>query len=135
MGIIAQKHNISYNVFEMKEYKRLKEDEIKGLHIIEQSQFELYVDMVLQKNYKEVPNVIRLPNISEAIAKMLGSSNMNVYLTKNDFTHFRISRKGTYNQAFREEELKAIPTMIKNACTVYVDKKTKTSEFFYSRNR
>ncbi len=101
----------------------LKENEVKNLEIVTQEEFNRIVDALYQEpkpDYKNIPNIIRLPAINEQLAKELGVENANFFLKAN-VAHVRPERKSVYNQDLRIEEMKGMLDFIRNTNTAYID--------------
>ena len=109
----------------------LKEGEIHNLPIVTQKEFNRIVDSLYHEpkpDYKNIPNVIRLPGINPELAKKLDVKNANFFL-KTNIAHVRPSRKGSYNQDLRIEEMKGMLDFIKNANIAYIDNDERHKNF------
>ena len=109
----------------------LKEGEIHNLPIVTQKEFNRIVDSLYHEpkpDYKNIPNVIRLPGINPELAKKLDVKNANFFL-KTNIAHVRPSRKSSYNQDLRIEEMKGMLDFIKNANIAYIDNDERHKNF------
>ena len=109
----------------------LKEGEIHNLPIVTQKEFNRIVDSLYHEpkpDYKNIPNVIRLPGINSELAKKLDVKNANFFL-KTNIAHVRPSRKSSYNQDLRIEEMKGMLDFIKNANIAYIDNDERHKNF------
>ena len=102
--------------------KKLTRENIEGLKVVSSRQFNEIVDLLFEGRYKDLPNIIRLPNIDKNLAEKLGLQRRRVYLFKDALTHIRPGRKARYGQALREEEYKMIPNVIREAKEVFIDR-------------
>lgn len=94
---------------------RIDAPEIKNLAVCSDADFARYVDDLFNGNYKNLPSVIRMPDLNGKLTQKLHLANVHCYMLKNRFTHINPIRKGRYNQDFRIEEYKEIPRIIRNA--------------------
>lgn len=87
-----------------------------------QEEFNNFVDHLYNRDYKDLPNVIRLPNITKKLAIQLGVDSHTQFILKPRYTHINPARKASEGQEFRKEEYKQIPNEIRYADHAYVDK-------------
>lgn len=104
---------------------RIKLNEVKNLAVCTDYDFSIYIDCMIQKKYKGIPSIIRLPNLNGKLAQKLHLANVCFYMEKNRFNHINPERKKNYNQDFRVEEYKRIPFIIRNAKAALYDSKLK----------
>lgn len=112
-------HNKEYKINEYREVKARKDLSPK---ITTQKQFDIFVDNLFNKNYKEAVSTIHLPQINRKLLKQLGIKDNTQFIFKARYPHINPQRKANEGQALREEEYKAIPNAIKNAKEAYIDK-------------
>lgn len=115
----------------LKTYHKLKKEEIDGLKEITQEEFNSIIDALYQQpnpDYKEIPPVIKLPQINKEIAQKLGVENANFFM-RSEIAHVRPQRKGNYDQALRIEEMKGMLDFIKTCKTAYIDNNEKHQNF------
>ncbi len=108
--------------YEIKEYKEEKSRKDLSPKITTQKQFNIFVDNLFNKNYKEAVSTIHLPQIDRKLLKQLGIKDNTQFIFKARYPHINPQRKANEGQALREEEYKAIPNAIKNAKEAYIDK-------------
>lgn len=123
----------SNNSIKMKVYHTLKEDEIRGLKIITQTEFNAIVDALYAKplpDYKNIPSIIRLPSIKETLSKALGVQNSNFFL-KSGLGHVRPDRKSGLGQGqdLRIEEMKGLLGFMTTVDTAFIDMREKHQNF------
>ena len=116
---------------ELKTYHTLKEEDVKNLEIISDEDFSDIVDSIILNDYKNVPNVIRLPNINAELAEKLGLEKDSAFILKKSATHIRLDRKGNYNQALDTKEYRMIPQVMRNATFALVDKRVKNFQIIF----
>ena len=119
---------------ELKTYHTLKEEDVRNLEIISDEEFEDIVDSIILNDYKNIPNSVRLPNLNEQLAEKLGLEKNSAFILKKNATHIRPDRKGSYNQALSTEEYYSIPSVIRTANFVVVDKRTKNFQIVFADN-
>ena len=112
-------------------HNRLKEDDIKNLEVITDEDFSDIIDSMLLNDYRHIPNVIRLPNIRGDLAEKLGLEKDSAFIMKNGISHIRPDRKGSYGQAFSDEEYRMIPEVMRNANFAVVDKYFKNFQIVF----
>lgn len=100
----------------------LKKEDIENLQVISDEDFSNVVDSILLNDYRNIPNVIRLPNIQEGLAEKLGLDKDSAFILKKSAAHIRPDRKGIYGQAFDAEEYRMIPSVIRNSNFAVIDK-------------
>ena len=116
---------------ELMTHNRLKEDDIKNLEVITDEDFSDIIDSMLLNDYRHIPNVIRLPNIRGDLAEKLGLEKDSAFIMKNGISHIRPDRKGSYGQAFSDEEYRMIPEVMRNANFAVVDKYFKNFQIVF----
>ena len=116
---------------ELKTYHTLKKEDIENLQVISDEEFSDIVDSIILNDYKNIPNVIRLPNIKGELAEKLGLEKDSAFVLKKEATHIRPDRKGNYNQALDTEEYREIPKIIREADFAIVDKRTKNFQLVF----
>lgn len=97
--------------------KELVKKDIQGLKTVSQKEFNRIVDNLYSPeiNFKDIPNVVLLPNLKKKLKKLLGITG-NLYFTKRRFAHTNPVTKAKHsNQNFRIEEYKGILKWIKNS--------------------
>ena len=94
---------------------RIDSTEIRNLAICSDSDFSKYVDDMFNRNYRNIPSVIRMPDLNGKLTQKLHLANVYCYMLKERFSHINPKRNGRYNQDFRIEEYKEIPKIIRNA--------------------
>lgn len=107
----------------LKTYHTLKQEEINGLEEITQEAFNNIVDSLYEQpnpDYKNIPNLIKLPQLNKELAQKLGVENANFFM-KSKVAHVRPNRKGEYNQDLRIEEMKGLLDFIKTCKISYID--------------
>lgn len=107
----------------LKTYHTLKQEEINGLEEITQEAFNNIVDSLYEQpnpDYKNIPNLIKLPQLNKELAQKLGVENANFFM-KSQVAHVRPNRKGEYNQDLRIEEMKGLLDFIKTCKISYID--------------
>lgn len=117
---------------ELKIYHTLKEEKTKNLEIITQEEFDRIVDALYQDgkpDYKNIPEIIRLPKVNDELAAKLNIDNENFFL-KTNIAHARPQRKGGYAQSLRKEEMKGMLDFISSCQTAYVDTDEQHQNFF-----
>ena len=119
------------SVPELKTYHTLKKEDVENLQIISDEEFSDVVDSIILNDYKNIPNVIRLPNIKGELAEKLGLEKDSAFVLKKEATHIRPDRKGNYNQALDTEEYREIPKVIRDADFAIVDKRTKNFQLLF----
>ena len=102
----------------LREFEILKRYDLPQV-AISQEAFENFVDDVLSKNYQQTPNIVKLGNIDENLAKALDIDKIDVYLTRKQLSHFRLERKD--KQALTIDEIKSIPKVIALAQEAFID--------------
>ena len=112
--------------------KKLTREKIEGLKVVSSRQFNEIVDLLFEGRYKDLPNIIRLPNIDKNLAEKLGLQRRMVYLFKDALTHIRPGRKARYGQALRKEEYKMIPNVIREAKEVFIDRVKHNFQIMFS---
>lgn len=120
------------NVPELKIYSELKEEKIKNLETVTQEEFERIVDALYQEgkpDYKNIPEIIRLPKLNNELAAKLNIDNENFFL-KTNIAHSRPQRKGGYDQSLRKEEMKGMLGFISSCQTAYIDTDERHQNFF-----
>jgi len=74
-------------------HKTLEKYNVSNLKTATQEQYEDFIDKILSKDYKAAPNILKIANLDKNLAEKLQLINSDVFLTKNNFSHFRIDRK------------------------------------------
>lgn len=108
--------------YKINEYREVKARKDLSPKITTQKQFNIFVDNLFNKNYKEAVSTIHLPQIDRKLLKQLGIKDNTQFIFKARYPHINPQRKANEGQALREEEYKAIPNAIKNAKEAYIDK-------------
>lgn len=108
--------------YKINEYREVKARKDLSPKITTQKQFDIFVDNLFNKNYKEAVSTIHLPQINRKLLKQLGIKDNTQFIFKARYPHINPQRKANEGQALREEEYKAIPNAIKNAKEAYIDK-------------
>lgn len=108
----------------------LRPPRIRNLQICTDEEFSHYVDDMFSKNYKDIPAVVRLPNLNGELVQKLHLANVHCYIVKEKFGHINPKRKGGYNQEFRIEEYKQIPQIIRSAKKALYNTKLKNFSLF-----
>lgn len=116
---------------ELRTHNRLKEDDIRNLEVISDEDFSDIIDSMLLNDYRHIPNVIRLPNIRGDLAEKLGLEKDAAFVMKNGISHIRPDRKGSYGQAFSDEEYRMIPKVMRNAIFAVVDRYFKNFQIVF----
>ena len=116
---------------DLRTYHTLKKEDVENLSIISDEEFSDIVDSIILNDYKNIPNVIRLPNIKEELAEKLGLEKDSAFVLKKSATHIRPDRKEGYNQALSTEEYYQIPKVIRETNFVLVDKRTKNFQILF----
>lgn len=116
---------------ELRTHNRLKEDDIRNLEVISDEDFSDIIDSMLLNDYRHIPNVIRLPNIRGDLAEKLGLEKDAAFVMKNGISHIRPDRKGSYGQAFSDEEYRMIPEVMRNAIFAVVDRYFKNFQIVF----
>lgn len=117
----------------LKTYHTLKQEEINGLEEITQEEFNLIIDSLYEQpnpDYKNIPNLIKLPQLKKELAQKLGVENANFFM-KSQIAHVRPNRKGSYGQAFDMEEYKLIPKVIRETNFIVIDKYFKNFQIVF----
>lgn len=116
----------------LKTHSELKEEKIQNLQTVTQEEFNNIVESLYQPgkpDYKNIPEIIRLPKINSEVAEKLGIENENFFL-KTNVAHVRPQRKGGYNQSLRKEEMKGMLDFIASCQTAYIDSDERHQNFF-----
>ena len=138
ISALDENGNTHYQTEEEKElpalkiHSELKEEKIQNLQIVTQEEFNRIVDSLYQPgkpDYRNIPEIIRLPKMNGGLAKKLGIKNENFFL-KTNAAHVRPQRKGGYNQSFRKEEMKGMLDFIAGCQTAYIDSDERHQNFF-----
>ena len=116
---------------ELQMHNRLKETDVKNLKIITDEEFSEIVDSMLLNDYKNIPNVVRLPNIRNDLAEKLGLEKDAAFIMKDGISHIRPGRKMIYGQALDDEEYRAIPKIIREATFAIIDKRYNNFQFVF----
>lgn len=103
----------------------LSAKEVRNLEVCSDSDFSSYVDMMFSKDYRKIPNIIRLPNLNGKLTQKLHLADVCCYMQKNRFYHINPQRKGSYGQDLRIDEYKQIPQIVRNSKGALFDKKLK----------
>lgn len=117
---------------ELKTHSELKAEKIKNLEIITQEEFDKIVDALYQDgkpDYKNIPEIIRLPKLNDELAAKLNIDNENFFL-KTNIAHSRPQRKGGYAQSLRKEEMKGMLDFISSCKNAYIDTDEQHKNFF-----
>lgn len=117
---------------ELKTHSELKAEKIKNLEIITQEEFDRIVDALYQDgkpDYKNIPEIIRLPKLNDELAAKLNIDNENFFL-KTNIAHSRPQRKGGYAQSLRKEEMKGMLDFISSCKNAYIDTDEQHKNFF-----
>ena len=120
------------NIPELKIHSELKEEKIKNLEIITQEEFDRIIDALYQDgkpDYKNIPEIIRLPKLNDELTAKLNIDNENFFL-KTNIAHSRPQRKGGYDQSLRKEEMKGMLDFITSCQTAYIDTDERHQNFF-----
>ncbi len=116
----------------LKTHSDLKEEKIQNLQTVTQEEFNNIVDSLYQPgkpDYKNIPEIIRLPKINSGLAEKLGIENENFFM-KTNVAHVRPQRKGGYDQSLRKEEMKGMLDFISSCQTAYIDSNERHQNFF-----
>lgn len=108
--------------------KTLKKYNVNNLNLADEQEYKSFVDNMLNKNYKNAPNILKIAKLDEKLQEALGVKNGDVFLSKKHFSHFRKDRKQSFNQDLPDEFLYKIPSIIQNTKEAYVD--MKNNNFF-----
>lgn len=103
----------------------LSAKEVRNLEVCSDSDFSSYVDMMFSKDYRKIPNIIRLPNLNGKLTQKLHLADVCCYMQKNRFYHINPQRKGSYGQDLRIDEYKQIPQIVRNSKGALFDKEHK----------
>ena len=97
-------------------------DTLETLPMTTQSEFNAFIQAVANKEYKNIPEVLKIAQLPNNIKNAINPENSGfVYITRAKAAHISISRKGKYNQALRLDEQIEIPHVIQNTRDVYTD--------------
>ncbi len=117
------------NIMPMKREKEtLKKYNVENLQLATKEQYKDFIDKALQKDYRKMPNILKIANINNDLQNALGLGKSEVFLTKKHLGHFRKDRKEAFKQDLPNEFLYKIPEIIKDAKKAYMD--TKNNNFF-----
>ena len=106
---------------ELKTYHTLDKKDVENLEIISDEDFSDIVDCIILNDYKNIPNVIRLPNLNEKLSEKLGLNKDSAFILKKSAAHIRPDRKSGYGQAFDTEEYRQIPQVLREADFAVID--------------
>jgi len=124
------------NNFNGKQHKELKYDmpmhdnfnysKIKNLKNTSDEEFSDYIDSVIKGDHKNVPALIKVNGFKGKLQHQLHLSSTSVFVIHKKIFHINPSRKKSYNQDLRPEEMKMIPNYIRNANYALYDVKNKS---------
>ena len=109
--------------FELKVHNVLKEDDVKNLEVISDEDFSDIVNLMFLNDYKNIPDIVRLPDLNKELSEKLGLIKETSFVIKKGFSHIRPSRKGSYDQVLSFDEYCNIPRIIREATFAVVDKR------------
>lgn len=101
--------------------KKLTLEDIRNLEVVTDKEFSQIVGLIIKSDYKNIPNITRLPDLDQELAQKLNLESNKVYLLKGESAHIRPARKGLYNQALRKEEYESIPEILRIAKFAVID--------------
>lgn len=111
-----------------REKETLKKYNVENLQLATKEQYKDFICKALQKDYRKMPNILKIANINNDLQNALGLGKSEVFLTKKHLSHFRKDRKEAFKQDLPNEFLYKIPEIIKDAKKAYID--TKNNNFF-----
>ncbi|MGX3046013.1 hypothetical protein [Helicobacter sp. T3_23-1056] len=112
-------------------FKTLKKYKVDNLKMLNQNEYSNFIDTILtHKDFKNAPNIVKIATLDDGLQKALGFNNGEVFLMKNNLSHFRPERKRSFNQNLSIDTIKAFPQIIKTAQEAYIDRINK--KFFYN---
>lgn len=106
---------------DLKVFNTLKLKDVNNAKIVTDDEFSDVIDAIVNKDYKNIPNSVRLPSIKKELAEKLGLEKDAAFILKQAATHINPTRKSTYGQAFTIGEYKSIPRVIRNADFAVID--------------
>lgn len=106
----------------------LKKYNVENLNLATKDEYKSFVDSGLSKNYKTMPNILKIAHINKDLQNTLGLKDSAVFLTKKHFSHFRKERKQEFKQDVPDEFLYKMPKVIEDSTQAYVD--MKNNNFF-----
>lgn len=108
--------------------RTLKKYNIDKLDLASEKEYKDFVDNGLKKDYKNMPNILKIAHFNTKLQKALGLLNDEVFLSKKHFSHFRIDRKQDFKQDLPKDFFYQIPKLIQDSKEAYID--TKKGNFF-----
>ena len=110
--------NVDFRIF-----KTLRKYKVDNLKMLNQNEYSNFIDTILtHKDFKNAPNIVKIATLNYDLQKALGLNNGEVFLIKNNLSHFRPERKRSFNQDLGIDTIKTFPTIIKNAQEAYIDR-------------
>lgn len=114
-------------------FKTLKKYKVDNLKMLNQNEYSSFIDTILiHKDFKNAPNIVKIATLDKDLQKASQLDNGEVFLTKNNLSHFRPERKSNFNQNLDIDTIKNFPQIISNAKVAYIDRINKN--FFITHN-